>query len=336
MTPESRVNSNIIYGPAASHYADLYSKVSGAYIVSETGIMAALVPHLENVRALGTKPTLLEIAAGQGLATLRMVSVLAAAGLDESDYKLISTEYSEAMIAKGKAERASHSEPVVRLPELQVAAECLPFPNESVDAVFGSQGIHWFMDIEKSLQEAKRVLRPGGMVVHASSGILEGYGNKHFTEHPAYKEWLKNVRAKLTDRGLWKEENGEFEPKNRAHVNPFFHRYTVEEVEDMFINAGFQDVQVLNRFHPVNKAEMLMRMSAGAASLFIFGGEYAENISEEERNEIVQIAAAKLQSEKPELLDMLDQQPTGEPIPVFIGKKTRNFRVASCIGTIVK
>jgi len=317
----ARVESNIVFSPSASQYAESYSGANGGYIVSETGIMAALAPHLKGLHLLGHRPKLLEVAAGTGQATQRIINVLDYAGIN--NYDLLSTEYSRSMINAGKKVNESSDISVAKIPDLQAAAEYLPVQDGYFDAVFASQGIHWFKDIQGSLSEAYRVLMSGGMAVHAASGILEGYGDKHFTEHPSYKEYLKNVKVELMQKGFWRKESEEFEPKNRKNVNPFFHRYSVEDVKGMFEIAGFEDVQVIHYFHPVNKAEMLLRMSAGAASMFIFGGEYAKEISSEQRIEIVQNAITKLQREKSELLDDLDKNPTGEPVPVFIGKKPR-------------
>ncbi|MEU1707588.1 MFS transporter [Streptomyces sp. NPDC005706] len=45
----------------------------------------------------------------------------------------------------------------------QGAAESIPLPDASVDAVFIGQALHWF-DLERAVPELARVLRPGGVV----------------------------------------------------------------------------------------------------------------------------------------------------------------------------
>ena len=44
-------------------------------------------------------------------------------------------------------------------------AECMPFPNESVDRVFSAGVIHFWADPIVSLREVHRVMRPGGRAV---------------------------------------------------------------------------------------------------------------------------------------------------------------------------
>lgn len=54
-------------------------------------------------------------------------------------------------------------------------AECLPFGNESQDLVFSSLALQWCEDFAAVLNEAKRVLRPGGVLAFSSlcSGTLQ-------------------------------------------------------------------------------------------------------------------------------------------------------------------
>ncbi|HIA08188.1 MAG TPA: malonyl-ACP O-methyltransferase BioC [Chromatiaceae bacterium] len=49
-------------------------------------------------------------------------------------------------------------------------AEQLPIADESVDLVFSSLTIQWCSDIEKTMQEFHRVLRPGGLLMFSTFG----------------------------------------------------------------------------------------------------------------------------------------------------------------------
>jgi ubiquinone/menaquinone biosynthesis C-methylase UbiE len=60
------------------------------------------------------------------------------------------------------------------LPQVRLArgnAEDLPFPGGVFDAVYGSSVLH-HLDLERALQQAQRVLRPGGRVVFAEPNIV--------------------------------------------------------------------------------------------------------------------------------------------------------------------
>jgi SAM-dependent methyltransferase len=49
------------------------------------------------------------------------------------------------------------------------AAEAIPLPDASVDAVLAGQAIHWF-DLDRALPEIARVLRPGGVLAGLWNG----------------------------------------------------------------------------------------------------------------------------------------------------------------------
>lgn len=51
-------------------------------------------------------------------------------------------------------------------------AESLPFESASFDAVTSRMGVMFFIDLERSLAEVRRVLRPGGRVAFAAWGPL--------------------------------------------------------------------------------------------------------------------------------------------------------------------
>ena len=176
-------------------------------------------------------------------------------------------------------------------------AEKLPdqIENDSVDLIFGSHVLHWIDDILKALKEAKRVLKPGGMLVHATGGIIKDkYFDKgvHFINHPAYKLYLEEVKKLLVERKYWDEGDKsleEFIPTN-PKVNPYFNRYTSKEIEELFEEVGFRDMTKTFHKAELDREEMLLRMKPAALSIFVIGGELADKIDEVERGEIANIA----------------------------------------------
>ena len=95
------------------------------------------------VRELGIGPgrDVLDLAAGTG----KLTRLLVATGA-----RVVAVEPLAAMRAH-----------VVGAEVLEGAAEAIPLPDASVDAVTVGQAFHWF-DRERSLAEIARVLRPGG------------------------------------------------------------------------------------------------------------------------------------------------------------------------------
>jgi SAM-dependent methyltransferase len=94
----------------------------------------------------------LETACGTGIVTRRLVDRLGARG------SLVATDLNQAMVDQGRA-RLSNDATV----EWQAAdATRLPFPDRSFDAVVCQFGVMFFPDKAAGLQEALRVLKPGG------------------------------------------------------------------------------------------------------------------------------------------------------------------------------
>jgi ubiquinone/menaquinone biosynthesis C-methylase UbiE len=312
-------DSTVIFGDQSGDYAGLYADLTIGYRVSENGILGALSSHLREIQELGRKPTVLEVGAGTGQSTYRLKKRLKEFGIDESNLELKTSEHDAGMIEAGR--KMAQDKKNVVVPMVQESAENLIFERaRAYDAVYGSQVIHWINDIPRALSEAKRVLKPGGVFAHAGSGIIDGLSGQHFTDNPCYRQFLVYVEQQLVEKNLWDKSRGEFSPKN-TQINPFFHRYTVQGIKDMFTNAGFENLNVRQMRVPVDKREMLIRMGAGAVSMFVFGGEYAKNIPNEERKNIVDKAREKTLSEHSELFEYLDKNPSGDDGMLFTARK---------------
>ena len=66
-------------------------------------------------------------------------------------------------VAKGKAIPGAEF--------IEGSADKLPYPDESFDIVTCSQSFHHYPYPEKAMQEAKRVLKPGGLYILSDTGI---------------------------------------------------------------------------------------------------------------------------------------------------------------------
>ena len=120
--------------------ADLYERVRPEY--PEEAI-AWIVDEL----VLGPGRTVLDLGAGTGKLTRQLV----ASGAD-----VIAVEPGEAMLAELRSA-------VPTVTALRGAAEDIPLPDHTVDALTVGQAFHWFR-FEEATEEMHRVLRPGGGV----------------------------------------------------------------------------------------------------------------------------------------------------------------------------
>ena len=104
-------------------------------------------------RLASRSPTrVLEVAAGTGVVTRRLASVLPKAA------SIVATDLNQAMIDEAAA--IGTARPVEWR---QADAMQLPFPDRSFDAVICQFGVMFFPDRPKAYAEARRVLRSGGL-----------------------------------------------------------------------------------------------------------------------------------------------------------------------------
>ncbi len=97
---------------------------------------------------------LLEIAAGTGVVTRHLASVLA------PEVRIVATDLNQAMLDRAAAVGTSRT-----VEWCQADATQLPFPDESFDVVVCQFGVMFFPDKPKAFSEARRVLRPGGSFI---------------------------------------------------------------------------------------------------------------------------------------------------------------------------
>lgn len=110
----------------------------------------------------------LEVAAGTGVVTRRMVAALPATAA------IVATDLNQAMLDAAAA--AGTSRPVEWR---QADALQLPFPDASFDAVVCQFGVMFFPDKAKAFAEACRVLRPGGVYLF---NVWDRIGENEFAD----------------------------------------------------------------------------------------------------------------------------------------------------------
>ncbi|HEX3057452.1 MAG TPA: methyltransferase domain-containing protein [Gaiellaceae bacterium] len=159
------------------------------------------------VERLGLRPgrTLVDLAAGTG----KLTRLLVPSGAD-----VIAVEPLAAMRALIENARV-----------LEGAAEAMPLPDASADAVTVAQAFHWFR-AEEALAEIHRVLRPGGGVA-----LVWNTRDERDPLHAAVSELLRPLegdapRRHKRDWGEVVDASGLFTPTERA---AFDHEQLVDE-----------------------------------------------------------------------------------------------------------
>lgn len=102
---------------------------------------------------LGQEGSVLELACGTGIVTLRLRERLA------PGVKIVATDLNEAMLTFAKQKLKSSE----AIEWKQADATDLPFQDQSFDAVVCQFGVMFFPDKEQAAREAFRVLKPGGV-----------------------------------------------------------------------------------------------------------------------------------------------------------------------------
>lgn len=103
----------------------------------------------------------LEVAAGTGVVTRRLATTLAAS------VEIVATDLNQGML--DEAASMGTARPVEWR---QMDAMSLPFPDASFDVVVCQFGVMFFPDRPKCFREARRALRPGGVLIFSTWGPI--------------------------------------------------------------------------------------------------------------------------------------------------------------------
>jgi len=125
--------------------ARAFERVAAEYEDGRPGYAADAVAYAIAELDLGPGSIVLDLGAGTGKLTRMLL---------DAELAVIAIDPSPAMLAQLRA-AAPAAHPVAG------AAEAIPLPDESVDAVTAGQAFHWF-DATASVAEIHRVLKPGG------------------------------------------------------------------------------------------------------------------------------------------------------------------------------
>jgi SAM-dependent methyltransferase len=123
---------------------------------------------LANRLASRSLSSVLEIASGTGVVTRALATVL------PERVSIVATDLNQSML-----DQAAALEIRRRVEWRQVDALCLPFPDETFDAVVCQFGVMFFTGKAKAFSEAHRVLRPGGVFIF---NVWDRIGENEFAD----------------------------------------------------------------------------------------------------------------------------------------------------------
>src|SRR6202043_108099 len=123
-------------------------------------------------------------------------------------------------------------------------AEGIPYDDDTFDLVVGHAVLHHIPDVELSLREVVRVLKPGGRFVFAGEPTTVGNG---YARALADLTWNVTIRAvKLPGLGSWRRPQAEIDENSRAAALEWvvdLHTFEPNDLERMATNAGAVQVE---------------------------------------------------------------------------------------------
>ncbi len=158
---------------------------------------------LEQV-TLPAKARVLELGAGQGFGAAYLSRRL-------SEAQVYSVDITMECLKPDQLDTGPHRPLFIR-----ASAPYLPLKGASMDAVFAVMTFHCLPEPQRVVQEAARVLKPGGWFIMAD---VDG------------RHWMK----------------GPFELVEHLFISPITHAYTTDEMAALTVRAGLEEFRVVRR-----------------------------------------------------------------------------------------
>jgi len=107
--------------------------------------------------------SILDLGAGTGYATYALHKKFPKANITALDL-------AESMLAVAKSRQPFMSKLKKKISFVNAEAECLPLVDNSMDLIYSSLTLQWVNSLDAALEECRRVLKPGGMLLFSTFG----------------------------------------------------------------------------------------------------------------------------------------------------------------------
>ncbi len=189
------------------------------------------VVRLLNLSDASRKLKILDLGCGNGIASY----ALASTGHDLSALDLDLSED----VGLGAVAKLAQTLKQGSIDTFQSVAESLPFAEATFDIVFARQALHHFTDLDKSLSECSRVLKPGGLLLAVKEHVIddEPQLQAFLDNHPLHR-WHGGENAYSLQRYQSALEGAGF--KIRKNIGPFDSPISQFDVSDEDVKASLQ------------------------------------------------------------------------------------------------
>lgn len=123
-------------------------------------------------------------------------------------------------------------------------AESIPYEDDSFDLVVGHAVLHHIPDVEKSLREVLRVLKPGGRFIFA--GEPSTYGDFYARWMSRATWWATTNVTRFGPLKAWRRPQEELDESSRAAALEAvvdIHTFSPQDLENLATRAGAVDVR---------------------------------------------------------------------------------------------
>ena len=149
--------------PSARQAQEQFGRQARLYAESAAHRAGESLEVMTEYAALGRYDTVVDLGTGAGFTAFALAPY---------SKHVLATDIAPAMLAQAQGLAAERS--LDNVDVMMAEAESLPFATDSVDAVSCRQAAHHFHDLPRAVEEIRRVLKPGAVLILSDTAAPEG------------------------------------------------------------------------------------------------------------------------------------------------------------------